>query len=94
MREVRDLAAGMRELIAGLRKDNAAAKSELHAEVARAKSNSQKVRSFARDLKEANLEVESMLGETGSNFPPLEESDTQAPNGQATDVNGVTKHKG
>lgn len=94
MREVRDLATGMREILTSLRKDNADAKSELELEVTRAKGNAEKVKSFTKDLKEANLEVEAMLGETGSNFPTSESSTLRQSGHVTTDLNGVTRNQG
>ena len=98
MREVRDLAAGMKDAIASIRKSAADAKGSLAVEISRAQVNASKVSSFADELKEANLEVEEFLGETGSNFPSSEASITPAPAGRKmmehtqsrTDLNGVT----
>ena len=87
MREVHNLAAGMKEAIASIKKAAVDARSALDAEVGRAAGNVEKVRSVATDLKEANLEVESFLGETGSNFPSSGDSPMSA--GHA-DINGVT----
>lgn len=92
MREVKELAAGMRELMASLRKDNADAKQHFMSEVERAKVNAGKLKSVAEELSVANREVEEVLGETGSNFPPSSGgSDTQPPALKA-DINGVTKN--
>jgi hypothetical protein len=70
MQEVKDLAAGMRGLMADLRKVNVDAKNKLTSEVARAHVNAQKAMSLATELSDANKEVEDFLGESGSNFPP------------------------
>lgn len=97
MREIRDLAAGMKETIASLKKMNIAAKSELNSEVERANVNASKVKAFTKELKDANLEVESFLGETGSNFPTSEGSDTPQPSGTLelqADRNGVMINQG
>ena len=76
MREVRDLAAGMKEAIVSLRQASADAKAALFEEMSRANANADKVRSFIKELKEANQEVESFLGEAGTNFPPSETPET------------------
>lgn len=70
MQEVKDLAAGMRELMADLRKVNVDAKDKLTSEVKRAHVNAEKAMSLATELSDANKEVEDFLGESGSNFPP------------------------
>lgn len=101
MQEVRDLAAGMRGLMAGLRKLNVDAKNKLTSEVERAHVNAQKAMSLAGELSDANKEVEEFLGESGSNFPPSEVSDTppvagpkEAPHYPRTLSNGVTVNEG
>jgi hypothetical protein len=91
MREVHDLAAGMKEMIAGVKRAAAEAKNSLSAEINRAHVNADKVKSMTDDLKSANLEVEDFLGESGSNFPPSGNSDT--PHAHA-DSNGVTLNPG
>lgn len=89
MREVHDLAAGMKEAIAGIKKAAADAKSSLAVEISRAHVNAGKVQTMTSDLKSANLEVEEFLGESGSNFPPPgEELNTPPP--LTADINGVT----
>lgn len=94
MREVKNLAAGMKDAVASLRKLSADAKSNLDVEISRANVNAGKVNSLAKELKEANLEIEEFLGETGSNFPSSEESDTQPPDAAGhADKNGVTLNK-
>jgi len=91
MKEVHDLASGMREAVADLKRSSADAKSALSAEIARGKVNASKVKSMATDLKAANLEVESFLGETPSNFSTSETSPTPVhPDKPKTDINGVT----
>src|SRR5229473_1975569 len=72
MQEVKDLAAGMRGLLANLRKLNVDAKNKLVSEVIRAEINAQKAMSLATELSDANKEVEDFLGESGSNFPSSE----------------------
>lgn len=82
MKEVFDLANGMREAIANLKQSHINAKAELASEITRANVNAKKVQSLAQELKTANKEVESFLGETGSNFPEYQEgSDTQQHDG-------------
>lgn len=90
MREVKELAAGMKEVLAGLRKDSANAKGQFMAEATRAKVNAAKVRSLAVELSEANKEVEEFLGESGSNFPLSEASEASPTPLPHADVNGVT----
>lgn len=90
MQEVRDLATGMKEAVASLKRISIDARASLDVEIGRAKVNADKVKSLAQGLKEANLEVESFLGESKSNFTPSEGSDTQQQTGLKTDVNGVT----
>jgi hypothetical protein len=89
MKEVHDLASGMKEAIASVKKISADAKSSLAVEISRAHTNASKVKSLATDLKSANLEVEDFLGETGSNFPSSEESTTPRVVGPKPDINGV-----
>ena len=90
MKEVHDLATGMKELIASIKRDSANAKGALVTEAMRAKDNAAKVHSIAADLKEANKEVEEFLGETGSNFPPAGETLNTPAVKPKTDINGVT----
>lgn len=87
MREVHNLAAGMKEAIASLRKAAVDARAGLDLEVSRAAGNVEKVQSVTADLKAANIEVESFLGDTNSNFPSS--GDSTGSGGQA-DINGVT----
>lgn len=89
MKEVHDLASGMKEAIASIKKISADAKNSLAVEISRAQTNASKVKSLATDLKSANLEVEDFLGETGSNFPSSEESATPRVVGPKPDINGV-----
>jgi len=90
MREVHDLAAGMKDAIAGIKKLALDAKSGLNTEISRAQTNATKVNALTADLKAANLEVESFLGESGSNFPPSgEDLNTQPSAGVKADHNGV-----
>lgn len=88
MRDIKNMAVSLKDLITKLKVDAANAQAGFLAEGNRAHENTQKVRSATADLKEANLMVEEMLGETGSNFPPLESSETSGV-GHA-DANGVT----
>ena len=89
MREVHDLAAGMKDAIAGIKKLAVDAKAGLSSEVSRAQSNASKVRALTADLKAANLEVEDFLGETGSNFPPSGGDSPTPPSTGTPDINGV-----
>lgn len=86
MQEVRDLASGMKEAVEALRKASADAKASLQAEILRANTNAEKVRSLTSGLKDANKEVEAFLGVTNSNFEP-EAAPKPAPR---ADINGVT----
>lgn len=88
MREVKNLASGMREAIANIKKLSTDAKSGLDAEVSRALVNADKVRTFTNELRDANLEVEQFLGDTGSNFPPSD-GNTPPHDGPKPDLNGV-----
>lgn len=90
MQEVRQLAAGMKELIAGLKRDSIDARSALENEIACAKTNASKVKAVAAELKEANKEVEEFLSETNSNFSVLGDTIAQKVIDQITDLNGVT----
>jgi hypothetical protein len=94
MREVHDLAAGMKDAIAGIKKLAVDAKAGLNSEVSRAQSNANKVLALTADLKAANLEVEAFLGDTNSNFPPTG-TDSNTPLSTGThDINGVTLNPG
>lgn len=99
MQEVKDLAAGMRGLMADLRKLNVDAKNRLTSEVTRAQVNAQKAMSLATELSDANREVEDFLGESGSNFPPSEDSATLPVVGEVeyvkpdVNLNGVILNK-
>lgn len=91
MREVKDLASGMKDAIANIKKLSTDAKSGLLSEIDRAKVNASKVTSFTQELSDANKEVEAFLGDTGSNFPTSEPSPTPAVKPKPhTDINGVT----
>ena len=87
MREIKELAVGLKESLASLKSASAGAKASLVSEMDRAKVNAQKIQSLATELKEANTEVEDFLGESGSNFPSSEVSSTPA---TKPDANGVT----
>lgn len=90
MREVKELAAGMKEVLASLRKDSADAKGQFMSEAERARINANKVRSLAVELSEANKEVEEFLGESGSNFPHTEASQAFPTPLPKADINGVS----
>lgn len=89
MREVKNLASGMREAIANIKKLSTDAKAGLDNEVSRALVNADKVRTFTSELRDANLEVEQFLGDTGSNFPPSDGSTPPQSGAIKADVNGV-----
>lgn len=85
MREVRNVASTMREAIAALKQRAGLAVANFESEVNNAHSNLDNVDSVTHELKEANKEVESMLGESGSNFTPVGPDGTSRP----VDENGV-----
>lgn len=90
MREVKSLAQGLKDTIASVRQMTIDAKNDLEAEAKRALGNAAKVVSFTKDLKDANAEVETFLGDTGSNFPPPT-GNTQPQDGHPKhDINNVT----
>ena len=86
MREIRDMAAGLRDAVATLRKEASTAKHTFKSEFLRAQANTAKFKAFTQELKDANAEVEGFLGETGSNFPTSEDSSIPS----HPDINGVT----
>jgi hypothetical protein len=73
MQEVRDLTTSMKEALDFIRKSSTEARATFASEVERAKSNVSKIHSMAQQLKDANTEIEAVLGTTGTNFPPPEE---------------------
>lgn len=79
MREVKALGSSLRDMMDKVKKSAADAQANFQTEAERALSNSDKVKSAAADLKAANLEIESFLGEADSNFPPSEESPPVTP---------------
>lgn len=86
MREIKNMAQNMKDKLAALKAQYNS--NELNAEIDRANTNSEKIKAFTQELKDANAEIESFLGETGSNFSPSEESATRKQYGP--DHNGVT----
>lgn len=88
MREVKSLADELKQSLADVRQMTIDAKNELMDEAKRAIGNAGKVRSFTKDLKDANAQVEAFLGDSGSNFPPETLGDTPPPTGKH-DLNGV-----
>lgn len=89
MREVKNLASGMKDAIAKIKQLNTDAQSGLQSEMNRAAVNAEKVKAFTKELSDANKEVEDFLGDTGSNFPTSDQN-TQAPIGHpVADRNGV-----
>lgn len=99
MKEVHDLAAGMRQAIAGIKQAAVDAKSNLASEISHAQANADKVNSLTADLRAANKEVDDFLGEVGSNFPPsgvdssIPPSTGNSVTGKA-DINGVILNTG
>lgn len=80
MKEVKALGSSLRSMMDGIKKAASEAQSSFEVEAQRALVNSDKVKSAAADLKSANLEIESFLGEeTQSNFPPSETSPPATP---------------
>jgi hypothetical protein len=95
MREMHDLAAGMKDAIAKLKQTAINAKIGLDSEITRANVNADKVNSLTADLSSANKEVEDFLGESGSNFPPSAASATPpVTTPLKPDINGVTLNPG
>lgn len=96
MQEVKALGASLRDMMGQIKSAAADAQSAFQTEAQRALVNSGKVKSAAADLKSANLEIESFLGEAGSNFPPSETSTPPTPTGsppvtpQAVEFQGST----
>lgn len=68
MREIKGLAQTMREAVASLKAKAASSAAEFQAEVAHSNVNFDKIGSVTQELKDANKEIEQMLGESGSNF--------------------------
>ena len=96
MREVKGLAQDMREKVAALKRDTIKARTEFATEVANSRSNLTKFKAFTTDLREANKEVETMLGETGSNFPtsedtPVKKPEITSPSSDNTDTQGKSE---
>jgi hypothetical protein len=96
MQEVRDLTTVLSDAITFVRQAHANAKETLAAEVIKARANVDKVNSMTQEFKKANLELEAFIGNTASNFPPLDE-DFKTYTGQdelrvepKADINGVT----
>ena len=88
MREMKAITSSLKSLLAGLKQQADAAAQGAADEGKRALSNIDKVNSFTRDLKQSNVEIEQVLGDIGSNFPPSEEDLPK------TDANGVTLNRG
>lgn len=85
MREISSMASVMRDAIVSLRQKTLEATTTFKAEVNNSHVNIDKVRSLTGELKAANLEVEEMLGESGSNFTPTGSDTSKRP----VDSNGV-----
>lgn len=89
MREISSLAQTMREAIASLKASAAAATQDFKSEVSNSNTNISKIKSLTKDLKDANKDVEQMLGESGSNFTPVGSESTLG----KPDINGVQVNK-
>lgn len=96
MREVRNVAQVIRETVKTLRAQAAVGAQAFQDEVAKTKVNMEKLGSLTKELKAANLEVETALGESGSNFPlevettsSMQETSSKAGNPMPIDQNGV-----
>src|ERR1700688_3151627 len=68
MREVKDAANSLKDLMESLKRKTAEAKAAFGEQAARSIENAEKLKSAAVDLREANQTMEGLLGETGSNF--------------------------
>jgi hypothetical protein len=88
MQEIKNLASTLTEAFSLLKKIHSDANGNLNAELTRAHENATKVKSLIQGLKEANEEVESFLGTTNTNYPPVEVPAEEFK--QKTDINGVT----
>ena len=84
MREIKGLAQAVRENIAQLRANAAAAAKNFTTEVKNTNDNIGKLNSVTAEMQVANKEVEGILADVGSNFPEI----------KPVDVNGVTPNKG
>jgi hypothetical protein len=96
MQEVRDLATSIKDAVTSLKSVSEGAKAALAYEVIRASVNADKVNSFIQELKDANKEVEELLGSVGSNFPPADHkvSEVKATASKSiVDLNGVSLNK-
>lgn len=98
MREVKDAAASLKDIVLKLKQSTLDAQKAFHEQVDRGIENAGKLKAAASDMREANLMMEGVLGDTGSNFPPTETSaeHTDHSNDHLThaDVNGVSLNKG
>lgn len=80
MKEVRALGSSIRSMMDNIKRSAVEAQASFETEAQRALVNSDKVKSVAADLKSANLEIETFLGEeTQTNFPPSEGSSPVIP---------------
>lgn len=89
MKEVKALGSSLRFMMDSIKKSASEAQSSFELEAQRALVNSDKVKSAASDLKSANQEIESFLGETQSNFPPSEELPPATPGSPPVDPKPV-----
>ena len=88
MRAVKSMAQTLRDAITGLKQATLDAQNEFQTEVSNGMVNVSKVKSMTQDLRDANKEVEQMLGQSGSNFTPDGSGITSKP-----DSNGVIVNK-
>ena len=92
MQEVKDLASVLKDTVAGLKQAMADAGNSLTAEIKIGHDNISKVKALTAGLRDANKEVEAILGATRSNYPEPEPPTEQAkPLGFGpSDLNGVS----
>jgi hypothetical protein len=92
MRDVKNAAISIKDMVAQIKKATDAAQAAFVPEAKNAIVNAGKLVSAAGDLKEANKLMEDALGDTGSNFPSQQESESSSK--EHADLNGVTLNKG
>jgi hypothetical protein len=89
MKEMRNIASSLRESLAALKASANQAVGEFQTEVVNGQANINKVKAVTIELKSANKEVEQILGQGDSNFPP------EQPDGhESFDDNGVRPTQG
>ena len=92
MRDVKNAAISIKDMVAQIKKATDAAQAAFVPEAKNAIVNAGKLVSAAGDLKEANKLMEDALGDTGSSFPSQQESESSSK--EHADLNGVTLNKG